>query len=77
MDEFRAGELPYTQFVQALDLFIRIYVERPIGIENFAVMIYNRAKIPLDEMIGYEVTKREAFDSQLIVEYFEIGLSRL
>ena len=77
MDEFRAGELPFTQFVQALELLLKIYVEKPTAVETFAIMVFNRAEVALDEMISFSAACKEAFDSNLVIEYFDIGLSRL
>lgn len=77
MDELRAGELNFTRFVQALDLFMRIYVEKPTGLEYFAISVYARANKSLEEMISFDQIKSIAFDTQFIVEYFDIGLSRL
>jgi hypothetical protein len=77
MDEFNAGELNFTHFVMALDLFTRIYVEKPVGLETFALSVFSKAKANLEDMISFDQIKSIAFDSQLIVDFFDIGLSRL
>jgi len=77
MDEFNAGELTFTHFVMALDLFTRVYVDTPIGLEAFALSVFEKAHLTLEETLALDQIKAIAFDSKYIVEYFDIGLSRL
>jgi len=45
--------------------------------EAFAIMLFEKLGLPMDELITADEIKEQAFDTVLVVAHFDIGLSRL